>query len=495
MKSVFILVLSVFTYPALSQDESIRLYEPNHFTVSLKDGLNKSNFTPTYGTEKLDERYGHIFQMQFDYTINYKNNFGLLFRNNVGISAFTFDLKSKEGFAGTEGWNRFYRDTYNTFAKLGLGVNFHKQIKPNLFLNINLGAGVSVNSNVYYSTGSSIHINEDGTLKNQNYDIDYSYSDDLIGYGFMDLGINYVLKNKNLIGLSISPEVFFKPTLSGSYSIYNNTSGGKILNSNNNIALSLNYTFTQFKKHAFEQFLIQTSFLSKRERKKIYKKDKRFVDPKSIFISGGSGLFFVRNIVNDPNNKLLSNSFPSWTIYGNADIGIKNQFYYSFGVEVSEYWSSIKFDPYGGGGSNIFIATKLKFGISKRFISSTTNRNYFNLYTGVSISIQPNKKGISGWGYGELSSSTNYYSYSEIDYYSNRLFPTLYMAIEKDLHLTKNLYLSIKYKYDQGFISATKTDINYKTSVGGSTQYTTSKINGTAHTVSFGFKYKISPNK
>lgn len=495
MKNICTLVLLMIMHSGFSQTDSINLYNINHFTVSLKDGLIKSKFTPSYGTETIEERFGHIYQLQFNYTFNFKANFGLALRSNFGISAFTYDLASKDGFNGTEGWTRFYRDSYNAFAKIGAGIHYHKQIKPSLLMHINLGLGASTNSNGHHSRTSSTYLNPEGTLQNQNYNINYSYTDDIIGYGFMDLGINYVLKNKNLIGLSLSPELFFKPNLTGNYSIYNSTSGGTISNTNHNISLSLNYTFTQYQKYRKNQFMIQTTFLSKKERKKAYKKEKRFVDPNSIFISGGSGLFSGRNIVKDPGNRLYSNAFQSWSVFVNLEKGIKKQFYYSFGLEVSEYWSSIKYTPYSSSGSNLFIATKLNFGLSKRFVSTQTNRNYINLYAGASLSFQPNKKGLTSWGGGQMNSSTDYFAYQEQTSITSLIFPTLYLAIEKDLHLTKNLYFSIKYKYDQGFFNAAKTDIQYQTAYNGTITNATSKINGTAHTVSFGFKYKFLQKK
>jgi hypothetical protein len=209
----FLFILLFFTI--YSQDNHNSIYTPHHFTVSIKDGLHSSIFKPTYGTDKLEERFGHIYQLQFDYIFNLKTNFGLVLRSNFGAGAFTYDLASKDGFLGTEGWSKFYRDSYNGFAKLGLGANFHKQLKPKLFLNIKLGIGTSINSNLHASISSFSYTDTEGTIVNNDFDINYKYSDDLIGYGFMDLGVNYLLKNKNLIGLSLLPELFFKPNLTG----------------------------------------------------------------------------------------------------------------------------------------------------------------------------------------------------------------------------------------------------------------------------------------
>jgi hypothetical protein len=264
---------------------------------------------------------------------------------------------------------------------------------------------------------------------------------------------------------------------------------------NNNISLALNYTFTHYEKYRQNQFMIKTSFLTKKERKNVYKKKKRFVNPKSIFISCGSGLFFGRNIVKDLGNTLYSNAFESWSIFSNAEIGMKNQFYYSFGLEVSEYLSSIKYTPYSGSAGSAFIATKLNFGLSKRFINPKTNRNYFNLHVGASLSIQPNKKGLISWSQIETTSTTDYFTYQKTTSITSHLFPTIYLSIEKDLHLTKSLYFSIKYKYDQGFISAAKSDINYQTGYNEMLTKAVSKINGTAHTFTLGFKYKFLQNK
>lgn len=491
MKYYLFSLIFLTTKITLSQNNT-NLFIPNHFSVTLKDGFNKAKFTPTFGNDNLEERIGHIFQAQFTYTFNINSKFGVVAQTNVGAGAFTYDLKSKEGFAGTEGWSRFYRDQYNPFFKLSTGINYHRQLKPKLFLNLNIGGGISINGNSGVTTGSHNCSNIDCTQQNESFDINYTYSDNFIGYGFADLSFNYLLKNKNLIGISLSTEVFRKPTLTGSYVLYNSTSGGNITNNNNNIALGINYIFTHAKKYEFNQKVKNNGQLTKKETKQLYKKQKRFVDPKSTFISAGTGLFFGRNIVNDPGEVFLSNSFSSWTIFGNAEVGIKNQYYYEVGLEVSEYWNSIKFSPYGSSGSNAFIATKLNLGMSKRFVNKVTNRNYFNLHAGLGISFQPNKKAPVTNGGGTISSGTNVINFSEINSINHHLFPSLYLALEKDLHLTKNLYLSLKYKYDQGFVNVGSSEIKYYSNP-NSTDFNviSSKINGTAHTYSIGFKYKI----
>jgi len=209
-------------------------------------------------------------------------------------------------------------------------------------------------------------------------------------------------------------------------------------------------------------------------------------------LSAGVGSVFNRTIVKDDNNNLKNSVYPSWTFFLNSDIGYKNQIYYSIGVDVSRYMISVKENIVAEDGFDVFIASRLNLGLNKRFINPKNNKNYFNLFAGASISYQGYKKGLTG-GSGSLTVSEDYYfSVNQTIYIKRNIFPTIYAGIEKDLFITKHLIFSIKYKYDQGFIKIANADIFYSLKPLTPFSYlATSKINGSAHSVLFGFKYKF----
>ena len=496
---VLLTLLCVQTALVHSQSFEETMFKGNHFSIGVKQGLNQTDFVSTFGNDQLYSRTGHVFQLELDYTFNIGTNYGILLRSDFGALPFIFNLDTKDGFYGTEGMPYFASSNYSGFARFGTGFNYHKMMSDKYIISANVGGGVSLNGASH--VGMSSHSVDETGAELHTLELDYRNIGGAKAYSFLGININRVLKNKDLLGLGIYYEHFFNPHFEGSYQIYENSSGGTFSNAGNNLGLKLNYTFTQARKMQFLEDKVQANntISDAKAAKKVFKKEKRYVDPKSVFISAGSGLFFGLNRVSDPNEIFVNNAFPSWSVYGQAEVGVKNNYYYEFGVEVAEYWSSLKHQKYSSSGSNAFVGYKLNGGIAKRFVNSQTNRNFFNLHAGVALSIQP-YSGIAGSGntveYGTTEEGSYYMAYNYKEYYKAKVFPTLYLAVEKDFQLSKNFYIALKYKYDLGFISAYTSEINYSTDAQGLINYAAeSKINGTAHMYSFGLKYKFLPEK
>jgi hypothetical protein len=219
------------------------------------------------------------------------------------------------------------------------------------------------------------------------------------------------------------------------------------------------------------------------------KKDKRFIHPRSIFVETGGGFFYGLNLTKDAafRNKALA----SWQAFAKVEIGLKNNFYAEFSGGIERYWQAIS--PLGGFtfGSNAFFSGKFSIGAGYRIILPKTNYYLANIHLGMSTSYQ-RYQGLTGSGAGKIFSATSYFEYNELNFGVRKLFPTFYIGIQKDFQLSKNFYLSLSYRYDQGLATAYETSGQYRTNPNAYFTPFYYKINGTAHSYSLGFKYKFS---
>ena len=329
--------------------------------------------------------------------------------------------------------------------------------------------------------------------------MNWSYNNNRKPFLFFELGVVKSLKNKNELSLSLAYEYSFDPIYSGNYQVYQNnliTSFGSFYNSGNNVGLNFAYTFTgeRIRENArYNASKNKTSF--KTEKKKL-KSDKRYVDPKSIFVGIGTGLFFTKNKIKDEDSPFESGYYSWWSMNGFAEIGIKNDYFYEFGFGMEEYASGFRFKNVKNSRSwsNMYIASKFYGGFGKRIIHKPTNKKILNVHAGLGMILtyntNKNSGGSSGGGY---YSSQDTIRYRAIDDYKFLFAPTVYVMLEKDLQITKNFFISLRYRYDQGIFPMFKQDVAYE--VNGVKGKTQNLVYGTSQTYGFALKYKILQKK
>ena len=487
----FVLLLLTVNWFVLLQAQEERnkysFYVRDHFSAQLSSGFNQTRFKTTTGGKSVYPGVGYVPEMKICYTFNAEKHFGLSLRSGLGFQPFIFNLDQTTNFYGTNGMSYLDRGSYTPFVQLSLGINFHHFLSPKWVLNTTAGGGIS---RFPKSNGTYAMQSDSGQL---SYLMHIHFTAKVKPFIFLDFGINRILKNKDMLGLSISSQLYTSPVFTGDFAGYGSTSMGTILNRGNNIGLSLTYIFTRARRYeATRDFEKDPEAFIAAEKQ--FNKEKRFVDPKSIFVEAGTGLFAALNFVHD--DLLKTSSLPGWTVYGISEIGIKKGYFLEVGMEADYYWSTIKHGRYFGGtsGSNAFIGGKLSLGAGKRFILKQYNYTLFNLHAGVGLGFQ-RYHGLSGSGTG-LYGGTPFFEYTEIEYNRSWFFPTLYLALEKDFQLSKNFYISLSYRYDQGFVTAFEQVGQYNTDpVNPSYTDFSIKINGSAQTFNAGLKYKFVPGK
>lgn len=232
---------------------------------------------------------------------------------------------------------------------------------------------------------------------------------------------------------------------------------------------------------------------------------KREVHPKSIFFSGGVGSFLAINKVDDPSNFIHSGGVPSLTGYLMVEAGFKNDFYLEAGLSLETANNVFKNEIFGTSGGNVFTSKKLSLGVSKRITHKKTGINYINIHAGFAGSLHYNRLFDSAtfeMFVTHISQNDTSYLYAKGkgNYYTT-FFPTLYIALEKDFRVSESFYISLKYRRDLGFVKVYNEDIYYHYSnttpptSNSELNHATAYINGSAHTLTIGLKYKFLGKK
>lgn len=483
-KIIVLTAILAVVFKSNGQDISIdSAYQHNFFSISLRNGFNKTQITPIIEPSLFNSQVGSVPSLNFDYQWNVNSTIGISMYTGFGFYPFrfTFGADQENNIAATildiQG-----RQNYQIYGRVLPGINFHKSVAEKLMFNATLRGGFAS-----VGTSSGIWDFGDSTL------LTYKYTGNIQGVISLETGFTYFLRNKDLVGLNISYEHFLQPISKGEYFQGSSNVAGTIKNKGHNIGLSLTYTFTQLDNKSRVNKIKETNEVSHKSAKKKFRKEKRFISPLSTFIGAGGTVFGLRSSFTDPNNYYDSNWSLGAGFYANIERGMSKNYFLELSGEGIQLNQNIR----GANGEynfghSLYWLGRVSFGAGKRFILKESNRNIFNLHAGFSLNYTTREVGNNpGFGVQSGSGSANYFELNSTEEYKKQIFPTIYGAIEKDFRLAKMLYFSIRYKFDLGFTDIYEATLEYKTDENATSFHqATSGINGTTQGVSFGFKFK-----
>ncbi|NOQ73199.1 MAG: hypothetical protein GQ574_14425 [Crocinitomix sp.] len=460
------------------------VYQHNFFSLTLRCGLNKTQFIPSSGPIIFNSQMGIVPSLNFDYQWNVHPSVGISMSAGFGFFPFRFTLENNDPFNNPTGQFRPRLDqNFQIYARVLPGVNYHKSISENLMYNATLKGGVAsvAGSTSTWGFGDSTELT-------------YNYIDNIRGVLSLETGVTYCLSNKDLLGVNLSYEHFLQPIARGGYSQPPTNAFGTILNNGNNFGLSVTYTFTQLNNKYRINEIKERGKLSEKASKKEFKKEKRFIAPYSTFIGAGTTTFGLRSAVTDPSNYFISNWGLSGGFYVETERGMGKDYFLEMRGEALQFNQNISTADMGNNfGYSLFWVGRVSFGGGKRFILKASNRNIFNLHAGFSLNYTTREVGENiGFAIQSAPSSTNYFEVNTTELQRKQIYPTLYTTIEKDFRLAKMLYFSVKYRFDLGFMDVHELQLEYKTDENAPEfNQATSLTNGTTHGASFGFKLKL----
>jgi hypothetical protein len=493
MKQIILLACFIASAAVTAQkpEASPYLYSKSHFSIGVRNGINKSSFESTIGTQSPESRIGYVRELSFGYQLNPSPRFGIAFNTGFGGFDRIFDVKSFENFTGTESYayNATKKTRFMLFYEMEGTVRFQLSKKIVGFTGFGFGAKFfdthTAQSSWSYNTGQLVE-------ENVFFKSSWKY------YLPLRIGIEMPLWNQDLISFGLGGTYSFSNIFNGTYAIYNATSTGTYFNKGHTLSFLLNYTFTRARKTELrEELTISNGYTSKEARKEL-KKDKRYIDPKSIFFEAGGGLYFIRDRVVEKNNLIYSSSQPSWILYANTEIGWKDNLFFAGGFALSENWNSFRYQSHPLNISAMALKTSIsgKFsgGIGFRFINPKNNKNYITLQTGIGLSLNLKEYFYLGTG-GAYTPGDYYYDFYYYFVPKSKVGPSFYVQISKDIKLTQNTYLSFQYRFDQGMLPVSQIEMYYRTSPDVDHSFTKIIMNGTSSAFTISLKYSFVPKQ
>jgi hypothetical protein len=473
------------TYQVKGQDISIdSVYQHNFFSLSMRCGFNKTEFTSTNGPLPFDSKTGIVPSFNFDYQWNIHPSIGISMSAGFGFYPFRFTIENIEPFNIPQGpFRPDISQNFQTYRRVLPGINFHKSVSDKLMFNSTLRGGV-----VSVGTSTSTWGFGDST------ELTYEYIGNIQGVLSLETGMTYFLNNNDLLGLNLSYEHFLQPIATGTYVQAPTNAIGTILNKGHNFGISLTYTFTQINNKNRIREIKEDKNISEKDSKKAFKKEKRFIAPNSSFIGGGASFFGLNSIVTDPNNYFESTWGLGAGFYAEIERGVGKDFFVEMRGEALQFNQSIITGNQNFGfGYSLFWAGRVSFGGGKRFILKESNRNLFNLHAGFSLNYTTRNIGENeGIRIQTPPGSEDYFELTSTEFQRKQIFPTLYTTIEKDFRLTKMLYFSVKYRFDLGLMDVHELEFEYKTDEAAPVfNQANSSTKGTTKGASFGFKFKL----
>lgn len=491
----FALVLSQII--CLGQD-SIRnhfLYNLHSFSVQYTAGFNNSKVSPTFGDpNRFVTSVGVVHQLNLGYTFNLTSKLGLTFGAGIGMFPFRYSLVPTGAFIGFSDYPQKYNQYFNPFSRLHLLVDYHLWISKKIAFKAGLGGGFYKFTESFSHAGSSDY-------SPQQFLVTTHYPGKFTPNLTASLGLGYTLKNDNILGLSFSYDYLFGQVIIGNYELENSAQRGAISNNGNQFNINLSYTFTQAQKRLAVEKGYDSGEFTIDSGKLNFRKEKRYIDPKSILFNVSLGSFSARNIVSKDFPYMKSTSLLGPIFSANVEIGHKENRFFQIGSNWAQYYTANRFYIYpesyymGASGGTIYKALQVSAGYGIRLINKRNNINYLNVSAGASVNYyRPNiGTGMSNQtmlnGEGEVI-----YSMDITEGSKRNIYPTLYLNLSRDFQLTKSFYLTADYRYNFGFITTYQEEVIIHKQPDLSESFIGySRINGTSFSVQIGLKYKFVP--
>lgn len=464
---------------------------PNHIEIGLYNGVALNRFIPHTGFDKLENPPGLNHNLLFTYDRLLTNQISLSAGWGFGFQAFNYDIEAKDGFVGTKREFYWQKAQYNIFHKLEIKGNYYLQINRLDRLKFGIGGGFVqfLSSGFGISSFNAESVNE--------YVINVDYPAQITPLALVSIDYVKQLKNKNEIELGLSYTKGFKNVYEGEYSLYSESSTGQIVSDGSNIGVKLSYVFTGNKKRQELNSRIDAGENSKVAKIEL-RKERRYLDPKSTFVNIYFGNGITVNKVDDAGG-YIGNARCNGVIGGfEYEHGLKKNLYLTGGYHFMEYYDAtrIVYSSFSVG-YNAFFGHEFNFGGGYRWITPA-NLKIVNIYAGVFSGFTTTDKGETST---HQETRTIYFNQGidpvlEItingtDKIESKLISGVYFGVSKDFHIIDMFWISLNYRYQQGFNTVQKTDMTYTTNQFEGFREATNIIDGTAHLLSLGLKLRF----
>lgn len=492
------LIVSIFSIGLVSdffsQQARFEVNSPHQFSFEISSGTNQVKVSNATGPEKMRNAVAFHHGLNVRYRYNFSDKFSSRFRIGLHVQNTPIKLEpSKNLILSSYTISGRHNSIYNFFRRLDFSFAYTLKQQKHSSINILGGAGLNAFGSYIFQSG----------LKFPESPSYFYFEISKRAKPFLQVGIEneFTLKNRDFLTLKLNYQHGFTSFLDGEFEFVNSDfqlSQGKFHNYLRGFNLGVEYTFSQQKKQQKIYELEEGNQISRSEAKKINRKERRYIDPKSMFLKVEFGVGSGINRSMNKNSPYMSTGFNFPAVFPSISFekGIKNGLFHEYNYFFMKQRSISKIEnKLGAWGYSPFYAHYLSAGLGYR-VKLPSNFKLFNIHAGLGIGTQFSKKDTLGTSYFEQilyegSTETITFSSTEEIKRIGHFMPILYLGISKDFRLSNQVAISMSFKRQFGFNPVQVIDVTYTSIENPQAQKARIQVDGSAILFSAGIKIKL----
>lgn len=478
---------SCIHWPQWAQESAKNSRDKSQFSIGLINGVNTTKASTMSGVDHIRDSWDLLHALRFAYRYQLSPKFYAEAGFGFGGQSIAYGYEQNGAKPGV-----FDRHSlrYFSFARFDVLAAYNLFSFSNKRVNLIGGFGANRFSHIAYGTGVSY-----GGLGHQS-SFDIQTKDRFLG--LLQLGLEFAHTNKkqNEFGFRIFYQHGFNSFHDGQFTHNDNQvfSTGILSSPLRGLNFSVNYTFTRAKRMQRMFELSESMGMNRKQAKNEFKKEKRYIEPKSRYLTLCTGLAFSGTHFNRTEKVLSTQKFATIALNVSYEHGWKNNLFFEgkynrLSISSGELMKT-ELGNYSTAG-NAFVGHFLSAGMGYRIQNPKTNFQFFNVHAGLGVGFTLQNKGINQYGSGSLSYDEQNFSFNYVNEQTAKVMPILYFGISKDIRLTDRLALNFAYTRQHGLRSVYNSTFNYWSTTSPEIKTTQGRIRGSANLFQFGLKYRI----
>jgi hypothetical protein len=485
------IALPFFLLVFLLTESTVAQTSKHLFTYGLTLGANRPQTEILFGDQKFAEQILPSTGFNFQYTRMVHPKVPLNCTAGFGLMGVKMSAPANGAFIGDRmspfSWGTFTLS--NLRLEVGSGYELYQNYRSAYsFLG---GVGIRKMSSGSYGSMSS-------EAQGELYRVEFETSKPSVPFVSLGAQWSYQLKSANLLSVKLSYDHSFKNIYDGTYMLYNQSSNGTYNNQGRFLNLQIGYTLNGQNKVERLALLQQEQQLDRKAAKKLYRKEKRYIDPHSMFLRTSGGVYLSRTcITDDPNNVMKSGSVPDFMPQLAFEKGIGNNIYLEASLSSGRVWFTEKYTvmPFSSMATSTSNHLQLGLGAMYRW-TLPSNYTILNFHAGLSSGLVFDKVGnawssSSQWG-GEMNSTPFEFSTQVSSTVVSKYMGAVYLGASKDFRLANRVYFNLGYRRYFGFNTIINSNIQYTDLFTQQTSAVQAKVKGDGSDIVLGLKFKLN---
>ena len=464
--TVFLMVQSIELHGQSQDFDQKDFFSGFHFSVSGNSGFSKFGFEPP---STISLKSPLLTQNSANMEVQYYFNKGLCLSTSLGYLFATQKNYRKQG--GDEWYH--YRDglAWLGYRNIDIGLGLSRFLTSKLLIKPSIKLG-------------SLEGRFPRGLTRQQDGPRIEATKRVNPYVLAQVDLGFLLRKYNTIDVGFYYRHSFSDIYVGTYFDFPEPTA--FSGSGSELGMSLGYSFTGYNRR-----------LAKSKSKKDlleYKMAFRHIGERDKLIEASVDLFSFTSFNDDPEGIITNSVSYSVGLRLEAEFGLSQHRFWELGWHLGQYFTGYtilnedKSDKIAESQSGPDYQIAISSGYGIRFV---TKQEIQIITLSAGIAINGTLTGSHG-SFSSLDQDTNEYNYKfefgDVD--KTFIYPTAYVNLNKDFQLTNKMYVSVNYRYNQGFIKNVVRTYEGQSYGSPSRQFEGFR-NGTSWTLGIGLKYNL----